>query len=386
MRMLTFAKRCAKEILRDPINLGFGLGFPLVLLLLLSALQANIPVDLFEIHALTPGITVFGLSFMTLFSATLVAKDRESAFLQRLYTTPLGAFDFIIGYMLPLLPIALGQTVICYLFAIPLGLTPGWDILYAVVGVIMAYILGSYYIGKGGEDTATTGQVLGMMALLIISSCSFFLTVIVMISNFQRSLYGEQGYLTFTLPVKSTALLASKVIVSTIWFIAAFVCLMGTMAIMYFVIKEDYIGQESYAMIESMLPMLLGGKSLATVIAATVISLISFFIRFAVLSIEVYFAISLANTRHFQKKHLLWTIVFSMGIIYIAESISTLISDNIDFGLAVTADKITLITNTLQVGASATYVNLMTIIISLLFGAGFFYATHYVMNKKVNIG
>ena len=83
MRMMTFAKRCVKEILRDPINLGFGLGFPLILLLLLSAIQANIPVSLFEIDALTPGITVFGLSFMTLFSATLIAKDRESAFLQR---------------------------------------------------------------------------------------------------------------------------------------------------------------------------------------------------------------------------------------------------------------------------------------------------------------
>ena len=84
MRMLTFAKRCAKEILRDPLNLGFGLGFPLVLLLLLSTLQANIPVSLFEIDTLAPGITVFGLSFMTLFSATLIAKDRESALLQRL--------------------------------------------------------------------------------------------------------------------------------------------------------------------------------------------------------------------------------------------------------------------------------------------------------------
>ena len=104
MRMMTFAKRCTKEILRDPINLGFGLGFPLVLLLLLSAIQANIPVNLFEINTLTPGITVFGLSFMTLFSATLIAKDRESALLQRLYTTPLTGFDFIIGYMLPLLP------------------------------------------------------------------------------------------------------------------------------------------------------------------------------------------------------------------------------------------------------------------------------------------
>lgn len=136
MKMMTFANRCAKEILRDPINLGFGLGFPIVLLVLLSSLQANIPVSLFEIDTLTPGITVFGLSFVTLFSATLVAKDRESALLQRLYTTPLTGFDFILGYMLPLLPIALGQTVICYVFAIPLGLSLSINIVYAVIGII----------------------------------------------------------------------------------------------------------------------------------------------------------------------------------------------------------------------------------------------------------
>ena len=136
MRVITFAKRCTKEILREPINLGLGLGFPLVLLLLLSALQANIPVSLFEIDTLSPGITVFGLSFMTLFSASLVAKDRESALLQRLYSTPLTGFDFIIGYMLPLLPIALGQTVICYLFAIPLGLTLSVNIIYSIIGMI----------------------------------------------------------------------------------------------------------------------------------------------------------------------------------------------------------------------------------------------------------
>ena len=136
MRMLAFAKRNIKEILRDPINLGFGLGFPLVLLLLLSTIQANVPVNLFEIDTLTPGITVFGFSFMTLFSATLVAKDRESALLQRLYTTPLTGFDFILGYMLPLLPVAVGQSVICYLFAIPLGLTVSVNIVYAIIGMI----------------------------------------------------------------------------------------------------------------------------------------------------------------------------------------------------------------------------------------------------------
>ena len=141
MRMLTFAKRCTKEILRDPINLAFGLGFPLVLLLLLSSLQKNIPVELFDIDTLTPGITVFGLSFMTLFSATLIAKDRESAFLQRLYATPLTGFDFILGYMLPLLPLAISQTIICYLFAIPLGLTVSINIFYAIIGIIPMAVL-----------------------------------------------------------------------------------------------------------------------------------------------------------------------------------------------------------------------------------------------------
>lgn len=136
MKMLTFATRTAKEILRDPLNLAFGLGFPIVLLLLLSAMQANIPVSLFEIESLAPGITVFGLSFMTLFAATLISKDRESALLQRLYTTPLTASDFILGYMLPILPIAVMQSLVCYIVALFLGLHLTVTILYAVLYVI----------------------------------------------------------------------------------------------------------------------------------------------------------------------------------------------------------------------------------------------------------
>ena len=146
MRMLTFANRTAKEILRDPLNLFFGLGFPLVLILLLSAIQANIPVTLFEIQHLTPGITVFGLAFMTLFSATIIAKDRGSSLLQRLYTTPLTPSDFILGYTLPIIPIAVAQCVICYIVAIVLGLQISIGILYAVVFVIPVSIL---YIALG---------------------------------------------------------------------------------------------------------------------------------------------------------------------------------------------------------------------------------------------
>ena len=150
MKMLTFANRNVKEILRDPLNLFFGLGFPLVLIFLLSIIQANIPAEaqmvLFEIQHLTPGVTVFGLSFMTLFSATLIAKDRGTALLQRLYTTPLTPVDFILGYTLPILPLSVAQSAICYAVALLLGLTPSLNILFALVTVIPVALL---YIALG---------------------------------------------------------------------------------------------------------------------------------------------------------------------------------------------------------------------------------------------
>ena len=146
MRMLTFASRNAKEIIRDPLNLCFGLGFQLVLIFMLSAIQANIPVSLFEIESLAPGIAVFGLSFMTLFSATLISKDRASSLLQRLYTTPLSPLDFILGYTLPIIPFALAQSVICYIVAVILGLNISVNILFAVIFIIPVCVL---YIALG---------------------------------------------------------------------------------------------------------------------------------------------------------------------------------------------------------------------------------------------
>ena len=146
MKMLSLAKRNAKEILRDPINLSFGLGFPLVLILLLSAIQASIPVSLFEIEHLTPGICVFGLSFMTLFSATIISRDRGSALLERLYTTPLTSIDFILAYTLPIIPFSLAQSAVCYIFALVLGLEFTVEILLAILFIIPVSIL---YIALG---------------------------------------------------------------------------------------------------------------------------------------------------------------------------------------------------------------------------------------------
>jgi len=151
--MMAFALRNCKELLRDPLNLMFGIGFPLAILLLLSLIQANIPVEVFAIEKLAPGIAVFGLSFISLFSGTLISKDRTSSYLMRLYASPLRATDFIFGYTLPMLPIAMAQSAICFVAAFCLGMPISANVLLALVVLIPADFL---FIGIG----LLTGSVL----------------------------------------------------------------------------------------------------------------------------------------------------------------------------------------------------------------------------------
>lgn len=146
MKTMALASRNSKEILRDKLNMMFGIGFPVVLILLLSAIQANIPVKLFEIDRLTPGIAVFGLSFISLFSSILIAKDRTSSFMLRLFASPLVSGNFIFGYTLPLLPMAVLQIAVCFIVAFILGLGISLNVLLTVVVLIPAALL---FIGIG---------------------------------------------------------------------------------------------------------------------------------------------------------------------------------------------------------------------------------------------
>ena len=166
MRLLAFASRNRKELLRDPLNFAFGIGFPLVILLLLSAIQANIPVSLFSIQKLAPGMAVFGLSFISLFSGTLIAKDRTTSFLMRLFASPLSASDFILGYALPLLPMAILQSSVCFIASFFLGLPMNVNVLLALVVLIPPAIL---YIGIGllAGSVLTDKQVGGICGALL---------------------------------------------------------------------------------------------------------------------------------------------------------------------------------------------------------------------------
>lgn len=141
MRWLAFASRNGKELVRDPLTSIFCVGFPVVLLLLLSAIQANVPVEIFAIETLAPGVAVFGLSFLSLFTGFLLAKDRSTSFLMRLFASPLTAADYLMGYTVPMLPLAVAQGVICFVLSLFLGLKADARILLSLLTMLAPAIL-----------------------------------------------------------------------------------------------------------------------------------------------------------------------------------------------------------------------------------------------------
>ena len=164
--MFALASRNMKEILRDPLNLAFGLGFPVAVLLLLTFIQSNLPVAMFELDRLVPGIAVFGLSFISLFSGMLIARDRTSSLMLRMFASPLTAFDFILAYTLPLLPIAVAQVAVSYITAIILGLKVTVDIVGAILLTIPAAVF-FIAIGLLCGSVLTDRQVGGVCGALL---------------------------------------------------------------------------------------------------------------------------------------------------------------------------------------------------------------------------
>ena len=139
MRMLNFAKRNFKELIRDPLSLVFEIALPLFLLFIFQ--QIKLPDNIYSLNNFTPGIIIFGLSFITLFTGSLVAKDRGSSLLIRLGISPMKSSDYILGYILSLLPIILIQNILFFTLAIILGLSFSINIIFTIIISLIISIL-----------------------------------------------------------------------------------------------------------------------------------------------------------------------------------------------------------------------------------------------------
>ncbi len=139
MRMLNFAKRNFKELIRDPISIIFEIALPIFLLFIFQ--QFNLPDEIFKLENFTPGIILFGFAFIALFSANLISKDRSTSLLIRLGTSPMKSRDYILGYVLSIVPIILVQEVLFFATAMLLGLHFSINIIYTVLISLVISIL-----------------------------------------------------------------------------------------------------------------------------------------------------------------------------------------------------------------------------------------------------
>ena len=175
MRMLNFAKRNFKELIRDPLSLVFEIVLPLFLLFIFQ--QFNIPSESYKIDNFTPGIVIFGFSFISLFTATLIAKDRSSSLLIRLGTSPRKPSDYILGYILSLIPIVVIQDVLFFIVACLLGLTFSVGILFAIlVSIVISifFIAIGILLGSLVSEKATGGIGSIVVQLVCFTSGMYF--------------------------------------------------------------------------------------------------------------------------------------------------------------------------------------------------------------------
>ena len=175
MRMLNFAKRNFKELIRDPLSLVFEIALPIFLLVIFQ--QIKIPSDAYKLENFTPGIIIFGFSFITLFTATLIAKDRGSSLLIRLGTSPMKSRDYILGYIVALLPIILLQSVLFFIVAMLLGLSFSINMIYTVLASLVVSILFislGILVGSVASEKGTGGIGSVIVQLVCFTSGMYF--------------------------------------------------------------------------------------------------------------------------------------------------------------------------------------------------------------------
>ena len=175
MRIINFAKRNFKEIIRDPLSIVFSILLPLFLLFIFN--QINIPNENYELQNFTPGIVVFGFSFITLFTAMLVSKDRTSSLLIRLGISPMKSIEYILGYMLSIIPITIIQNILFFILAIILGLSFSVNIIWAIlISIIIAilFIAIGIIIGSIFTEKSSSGISSIIVQLVCFTSGMYF--------------------------------------------------------------------------------------------------------------------------------------------------------------------------------------------------------------------
>lgn len=145
-RIFCLTKRNTKEILRDPISLVFTLGLPLVMEVVFYYLFHEMTSQ-FDMKYLAPGIVIFSQAFITLFIGILIANDKNTSFLTRLFVSKTKSYEFIISYALAIIPIILIQSTLFFLIGVIID--PSLLKIEIIWCILLSLITSLFFLGLG---------------------------------------------------------------------------------------------------------------------------------------------------------------------------------------------------------------------------------------------
>jgi hypothetical protein len=185
-------------------------------------------------------------------------------------------------------------------------------------------------------------MVISSVALGGICVAALVITLFAIIGTFNKSLYGNQGYLSFTLPVTGNSLLASKTVVSLCWVLISFVFAIAVtlFLIFYWVAQTSENVKSIVDTVYSMLQEMQGVPDAETALKSIIVIVVFMFIKALFLIFKVSFAITVANTKQFQKMNTILAAILVYFAVYIVLTIGNIIGTLIPVQLAVASNDI----------------------------------------------
>ncbi len=179
--------------------------------------------------------------------------------------------------------------------------------------------------------------VLGAIAVAVL-----VITLFSIISTFNKSLYGAQGYLSFTLPVTGKQLLAGKTIVSLIWVSISFLfaIAVSVFLIVYWVAQTSDNIKQVIQSIYDMLRTMEGMPDPQTALKFIIVIVTVLFIRALFLIFKVAFSLAVANTKRFQSHNPIFIAILIYIGLFLVQTVATVAAAYIPVYLTIGASGI----------------------------------------------
>jgi len=251
--------------------------------------------------------------------------------------------------------------------------------IYLAAGITIVIMLLSYAVKIKWISSLST------IALLLISVIAVIITFVAVVSSFYKTLYGQQGYLSFTLPVKSGQLLASKAIVSFVWMFLSYVITIAIWVGVY-VYAAAMVGKDTMTAVQTIMTLIQGMPDVAVIKQLLVIFCVVIFSWIAVLIAEIYFAITLANTKTFQKMGMVSAIFIFFAVFIIMQVLVTALTSVVPISLVASTGGLAVsFTQSMMNATGNLTIGITGVIFEVFAAAGLFAATAYLMKNKVNV-